>query len=48
MKKILISLLGLSALGVNISDLLIKLGQVSGEYFEVNINQEYLLYRDLS
>ena len=45
----LISLIGLSALEVNISDLIIKLGQLPGEYFEVNnINEEYLLYRDLS
>ena len=40
MKKDLISVIGISALGVNINDLITKLGQV-------NINEEYLLYRDL-
>ena len=32
MKKDLISLIGLSALGMNINDLIIKLGQLTGEY----------------
>ena len=32
MKKELISLKGLFALGVNINDLIIKLGQLPGEY----------------
>ena len=32
MKKELISLIGLPAPGVNINDLIIKLGQLSGEY----------------
>ena len=32
MKKDLISLIGLSALGVNINDLIIKLGQLQDEY----------------
>ena len=31
-KKELISLIGLSALGVNINDLIIKLGQLPGKY----------------
>ena len=32
MKKDLISLIYLSALGMNINDLIIKLGQLTGEY----------------
>ena len=32
MTKVLIALIGLSALGVNINDLIIKLGQLQGEY----------------
>ena len=32
MEKEFISLIGLSALGVNITDLIIKVGQTSGDY----------------
>ena len=43
MKNHYFNLIGLFALAVNITDLIIKLGQVTCEYFfEKNMNEEYL------